>query len=228
MRRTDDGLRQLATGLRIASAADDPAGLAISERRRAQIGGLRQATRNAQDAVSLVQVAEGGLSQVTDVLQRMRELAVQAASDPLDATDREKAQLEFDELVSTIGDFARNTEFNTTPLLDGSFSGKTFQIGANAGQTLTLSIGDLTAEALAVTGLVLGDHESASRALDAVDAALGQVLGERAKLGAVANRLGFTIAGLEVAAENLAAAESRLRDADVAEAMMGYRRAASG
>jgi flagellin len=215
-------LRQLSTGLRINSAADDPAGLCMSEQMRSQIGGLRQASRNAQDAISLVQVAEGGVGQIGDVLQRMRELTVQAANDTLDPADRQAVQLEFDELVETIRGFAQTTEFNTTRLLDGSFTDKSFQVGANPGQDITLSIAAMTPEALGVTELSLGDHTSASAALEAVEGALGQVNGERAKLGAFENRLGYTIAGLEVTAENLQAAESRLRDADLAEAMMGF------
>lgn len=215
-------LKQLSTGLRINSAADDPAGLAISEHMRSQVAGLHQAVRNAQDTISLIQVAEGAMGEIGSVLQRMRELSVQALNGTYNSSDRDAMQKEFAALVETIRGFALNTEFNTMPLLDGTFTDKAFQIGANAGQTLTFSIASMKPEDLGLAGLALSDPSAARAALDGVDAAIDAVSGERASLGAMQNRLDYTISGLEVTAENLQAAESRIRDADITEAMMQF------
>ncbi|MBX6773354.1 MAG: flagellin [Chloroflexi bacterium] len=155
-------LQQLSSGLRINSAADDAAGLAIAQKMDAQVSGLDQAKRNAQDAISLIQTAGGGLSEIQAMLQRMRELAVQAASDTMTASDRQQLQNEVDQLAQEIQQIATTTQFNTQKLLDGSYQSKVFQVGANAGETLTLSIGQMTAGTLKVGGYDNGWNLSAA------------------------------------------------------------------
>jgi len=334
-------LERLSSGLRINRAADDAAGLAISEKMRGQIRGLNQAVRNAQDAISLIQTAEGALNETHAILQRMRELAVQAASDTNTDVDRKAIQEEIDQLAAELTRIANTTEFNTKKLLDGTFSG-TFHIGANKDQNLTMTIGNMSAEALGVAevvasndvdvseytndlgalaekvsytvaeidGVEVGDSEvvlteakyalldstgkvvavsqdgkeykildaakaineldtatitmsvafgeaitrgfvsfetyssgattklkatatrgidvlsqtEANEAIETIQAALNDVSTERSKLGAVQNRLEHTIANLGVAAENLTAAESRIRDVDMAQEMMEFTR----
>lgn len=219
---------RLASGKRINTAADDAAGLAISEKMKAQINGLSQAERNAQDAVSLVQTAEGGLIESHRILQRMRELAVQAANDTYSSSDRENIQLEIEELAEELTAIGEQTQFNTKTLLDGSFDG-VFQIGASQGQTLALKIADMRAENLGVVDgsgevLKLNDHQSASDAIKIFDEAVSKVSSERAKLGAVQNRLGHTISNLQTSELNLTAAESRISDVDMAKEIMSLMR----
>ncbi|WP_338752741.1 flagellin [Bacillus sp. FJAT-52991] len=225
-------MERLSSGLRINRAADDPAGLAISEKMRAQIRGLNQASRNAQDAISLIQTAEGGLNETHDILQRMRELAVQAANDTLSEADRLAIQDEIDELTKEITRIGGDTEFNTMKLLDGSKNEFTIQVGANAGQTITLEMSDMRAAALGLTGsgkgytangtLDMSSNESASSAISIIDEATKSVSSQRSKLGAYTRRLEHTINNLENTVENLTAAESRIRDADIAKEMMEY------
>lgn len=302
-------LERLSSGLRINRAADDAAGLAISEKMRAQIAGLQTAQRNAQDAISLIQTAEGALNETHSILQRMRELAVQAASDTNTAADRAQIQKEIDQLAQEVGRIARTTEFNTQKLLDGSFekNGITFQIGANAGQNISVKIGNMGGWALGVVsgsakvtdasgtslgsatnsgleagtyvydatnkvlkdssgnivatedettagtfydvndstkvvldatglttlsdgavftigGLDVTSQTTASQAITKFDNAIEKVSGQRADLGAVQNRLEHTIANLGVAIENLQAAESRIRDVDMALEMANFTR----
>ncbi|MTV50424.1 flagellin [Heliobacillus mobilis] len=219
-------IARISSGQRILTAADDPAGLAISEKMRAQIRGLNMAARNAQDAISLVQTAEGALNETHDMLQRIRELTVQAGNGTLTSLERQAITDEVDQLLKGINDIANQTEFNTIKLLDGSFQNKHFQIGANTGQSMDLSIGSNDKSTLGLDSLLakLQTPEGASDALDIVDGAIGKVSSRRGLLGAVQNRLEYTIDNLTTSAENLTAAESRIRDADIAQMMLEYTR----
>jgi flagellin len=215
-------MERLSSGLRINRAADDSAGLAISEKMRGQIRGLNQAVRNAQDGISLIQTAEGALNETHSILQRMRELAVQSASDTLTADDRTQLQGEVAELILEIDRIASDTEFNTLALLDGGFATTpmSLHIGANAGQSISVTIGNMDATGLAVGLVNISTQAGADGAITTIDTAIGTVSTERSGLGAVQNRLEHTIANLGVAAENLTAAESRIRDLDVAQEMV--------
>jgi len=221
-------LEKLSSGLRINRAGDDAAGLAISEKMRAQIRGLEMASKNAQDAISLIQTAEGALSETHSILQRMRELAVQSASDTNDDTDRGELQKEVTQLIEEINRIANDTEFNTKKLLDGSLSGTgtglIFHIGANADQNIELNISKMTASAsgLNVSGVDISTQAGANSAITTIQTAIEKVSSERAKLGAFQNRLEHTINNLGTAAENLTAAESRIRDVDMAKEMMEF------
>ena len=226
-------MERLSSGLRINRAADDAAGLAISEKMRAQIRGLQQAARNAQDGISLIQTAEGALNESHAILQRIRELTVQAANDTNTDSEREAIQTEINQLIDELNRIANNNEINTRPLLNGSGEdGKvelTLQIGANAGQTMAISIGDRRATALGLSNdpndpnyLDVSSYEKATAALERIDEAMEKVSSERSSLGAYQNRLEHTINYLTNAAENLQAAESRIRDADIAKEMMEY------
>lgn len=211
----NQSMQRLSSGLRINSAKDDAAGLGISDRMTSQIRGLNQAARNANDAISLSQTAEGALNETTNLLQRMRELSVQAGNDTNSVDDRASLQAEFDQLVSEIDRIASTTAFNNRLVLDGSFSG-IFQIGANAGQTVTVSIGDAQAATLGVTGLLLTDNATAGSAITDIDTAIISVDTVRGNLGAVQSRLESTIANLTNVSENLSASRSRILDADIA------------
>ncbi|HAG07336.1 MAG TPA: flagellin FliC [Peptococcaceae bacterium] len=221
-------MEKLSSGLRINRAADDAAGLAISEKMRGQIRGLNQAIRNAQDGISLIQTAEGALNETHSILQRMRELAVQSANDTNTDADRAQIQAEVDQLLQEIDRIANTTEFNSKVLLDGSFSGSgnglLFHIGANSGQTLTLEINNMKASALSVNGLSVSTQANAEAAIATIQSAIDKVSNQRSALGAVQNRLEHTIANLGVASENLTAAESRIRDVDMAQEMMNFTR----
>lgn len=216
-------MEKLSSGLRINRAGDDAAGLAISEKMRAQVRGLDQASRNAQDGISLIQTAEGALNESHAILQRMRELAVQSANDTNTAQDRTELQKEVTELVGELDRIGANTEFNTQKLLDGSFSGK-LQIGANTGQSLQVKISNMSAGAsgLAVNGVNIGTQSGANTAIATIDTAITKLSSERSTLGAVQNRLEHTIKNLDNASENLQAAESRVRDVDMAKEMMNF------
>ncbi|ADG83625.1 flagellin [Thermincola potens] len=221
-------LEKLSSGLRINRAGDDAAGLAISEKMRGQIGGLNQAVRNAQDAISLIQTAEGALNETHSILQRMRELAVQAANDTNTSGDRKKIKDELSELVNELNRIASQTEFNTKKLLTGSFVGK-FQIGANTGQNVKLSITTMNASALGVAASTFASIDNASvgqsvadNLIGKIDQAISDVSDERSKLGAYQNRLEHTISNLQTSAENLQAAESRIRDVDMAAEMVKF------
>lgn len=218
-------LEKLSSGLRINRAGDDAAGLAISEKMRAQIRGLEMATKNAQDGISLIQTAEGALTETHAILQRMRELAVQAANDTNTDDDRTALQNEITELIAEINRIASDTEFNTQTLLDGSFADKIFHIGANSGQSIEVEISDMSASSLGVDGVDISDQGGADSAISTIDGAITTVSGERAKLGAYQNRLEHTINNLGTSAENLTAAESRIRDVDMAKEMMEQTRA---
>jgi flagellin len=276
-------MEKLSSGLRINRAGDDAAGLAISEKMRGQIRGLDQASRNAQDGISLIQTTEGALNETHSILQRMRELAVQSANDTNTDTDRKELQKEVNELASEITRIGDNTEFNTKNLLDGSFTG-TFHIGANSDQNLTISVNDMRSDALSVgqayvtsgagtgstltsagspsnvlgtwqaattgatptvagyyngattlvmessaalaadtkgaLGIDISSQTTADSAIETINTAIETVSAERSKLGATQNRLEHTINNLGTSSENLTAAESRIRDVDMASEMM--------
>lgn len=221
-------LEKLSSGLRINRAADDAAGLAISEKMRGQIRGLNQASRNGQDGISLIQTAEGALNETHSILQRMRELAVQASNDTLTATDRTKLQAEVTQLNSELDRIATTTEFNTKKLLNGdaATTAIVFHIGANENQTLSVNIAAMDSGAMALNTAAadLTTQTGAETAITTFNTAIETVSSERAKLGAVQNRLEYTIANLNTAAENLQASESRIRDADMAKEMMEFTR----
>lgn len=220
-------LERLSSGLRINRAADDAAGLAISEKLRAQTNGLNQATSNAQDAISLVQTAEGALNETHSILQRMRQLSVQSANDTNTSDDRAAIQKEVTALNSELDRIASTTQFNGQNLLDGTggtAGSFTFQIGANSGQTVSVAFAKADTATLGTGAVDVTTQAGAASALTAVDAAIKTVSGDRADLGAVQNRLQHTINSLSVASENSAAAESRIRDTDMAKEMTSFTR----
>jgi len=213
-------MQRLSSGLRINSAKDDAAGLAISDRMTSQIRGLNQAQRNAQDGISLSQTAEGALVETTNLLQRMRELSVQSANDTNSSEDRTSLQAEFKQLQEEIQRISDNTEFNGRTLLNGSATaGLTFHVGANAGETITVSVNSMGLSGLAVgsTNASIGTQSDANAAITTIDTAIGSVDTERGKLGAKMNRLESTIANLNNVSENLSASRSRIMDADIAQ-----------
>ncbi|MEK4180373.1 flagellin [Aeribacillus sp. FSL K6-1121] len=218
--QTAKNLEKLSSGYRINRAGDDAAGLAISEKMRGQIRGLEMASKNAQDGISLIQTAEGALAETHSILQRMRELAVQSANDTNTDTDRTELQKEVDQLIEEIDRIAKTTQFNTKNLLDGSLSnagsGLIFHIGANSGQNVELTIANMKASGIGVSGLKIDTQSGADAAITIIDTAINTVSSERAKLGAMQNRLEHTINNLGASAENLTAAESRIRDVDYA------------
>lgn len=213
-------MEKLSTGKRINSASDDAAGLAISEKMNAQIRGLKQSIRNTQDGQSMVLTVEGVLGEVTDILQRMRELATQSANDTYSTTERAKVATEVSELSSELDRIAESTKFNGKPLLDGSAKGITLQVGANAGETLTLDFNAVDATSLGLDGLKFGDHAESSDAIATLDTALDALMTERSTLGAMINRLDYTCSNLNTMLENITSAESRISDVDMAEEMM--------
>ena len=215
-------LEKLSSGFRINRAADDAAGLAISEGLRAQVGGLKVAVRNAQDGVNVVQTADGALNESSAILQRMRDLAVQASNDGAQSTtSKASAQAEFAELSTELGDIATKTKFNGQALLDGNFD-KDFQVGADAGDTLNVTIGDMSETGLGVDSLDL--TTGASAAITALDTAIASVSAQRGQLGATQNRLEHKINNINVTVENLAASESAIRDTDMAQEMTKFTR----
>jgi flagellin len=228
-------MERLSSGQKINKAGDDAAGLAISEKMRSQIRGLNQASRNIGDAVSFVQVAEGYLQETTDVLQRIRELAVQASNGVYSDEDRMQIQVEVSQLVAEVDRIASSAQFNGMNLLTGRFSKDSdyvmqFQIGANADQNIRAYIGTMTAQALGLTKaqgsddgrISIASPDEASMTISTLDEALKNVNKQRADLGAYQNRMEMAQKGINVAAENTQSAESRIRDTDMAEAMVNY------
>jgi len=218
-------VERLSSGLRINSAKDDAAGMAISMKLTAHVRSLNQAVRNAQDGISVVQTAEGGMNEIHNILTRMRELSQQAATGILSTSDRSALNQEFQDLKSEITRISDTTEFNGLKLLDGSLStnGVSLQVGINntTNDRITVSGGsfnDIDASALGLSSTVssIDSAASAQSMLALVDTAIGTVSTRRGNLGAVQNRLGSTIANLEIAGENLSAANSRIKDADFA------------
>ena len=216
--RIQGNYSRLASGLRIASAADDAAGLAISERMRSQIRSFSVAARNAQDGLSLAQTAEGALGEVSNILSRMRELAMQSSNGTLSGNDRTTIDAEFEELKSEINRIATETEFNGTALLEGTNAAIMIQVGIDAGETIQLAMVDVQtgATGLNVAALDTADQANAIIALGAIDTAIDTVNGARGTLGAGQNRLSSTLRSILNVRENLSAAESRIRDVDVA------------
>jgi len=217
-------MEKLSSGLRINRAGDDAAGLSISEKMRAQIRGLDQGARNAQDGISLIQTAEGGLNETHAILQRMRELAVQAANDTNQEEDRKAIKAEIDELLSEIDHVANSTTFNGQNLLNASAS-LTLQIGPGTDHdSLALNLSDFKADkaSLTLSNLSVGTNKQATDSIDLIDDAIEKVSTARAKLGANQNRLEHTITNLNTMSENLTASESRIRDVDMAKEMMNF------
>jgi len=219
-------LEKLSSGLRINRAADDAAGLAISEGLRSQVGGLSVAARNAQDGISVVQTAEGGLTEVHSILQRVRDLAVQSGNDSNNADARTAIQTEVTALGDELTRIGNSTNFNGIDLLNSTDS-LTFQVGAGstaANDQISVKLTDITAVATAVKGLTFGDSASALTSIAAIDTQIKNVSTARSELGAVQNRFEHSIASTNVAKENLTAAQSRIRDVDMAEEMVKYTR----
>ena len=211
-------LERLSTGLRINSAKDDAAGLAIGERFTSQVRGLNQAARNTNDAISLVQTAEGALKEVSSNLQRIRELAVQSVNATNSASDRDALDGEVQQLIAEIDRVASKTQFNGTTLLSGGFSVQAFQVGANAGDTITITkIASTDTATLFAAAPQVSTASAASDAIAAVDTALAAVNSTRASLGAFQNRFESVVASVQTTSENLSASRSRVVDADFAQ-----------
>lgn len=220
---------KLSSGYRINRASDDAAGLSISEKMRGQIRGLKQASTNAQDGQSLIQTAEGAMNEIHSVLQRMRELTVQAKNDTYLQEDRAKIKTEVDQLQSEITRIATQTQFNKMNLLTGSYKSMQFQVGANDNQVINLSISRLTASALGVKGIAsaignttVSKGSIIGNQLSIIDAAITKVSTARSNLGAISNRLDHTIANADNMAENLQSSESKIRDVNIASEMVSY------
>ena len=215
---------KLSSGYKINRAADDAAGLSISEKMRSQIRGLNKASSNAEDGISLIQVAEGALNESHSILQRMNELATQAANDTNTSTDRDAIQQELSQLTSELDRIYSTTQFNTMNLQDGSFTGKNLQVGALSGQVINVSINSMKASALGIgyDAIKVSSNSSAGESMSLIQAAINKVSEERSKLGAIQNRLEHTINNLDTTAENTQAAESRIRDTDMATEMVKY------
>lgn len=233
-------MEKLSSGQKINRAGDDAAGLAVSEKMRAQIRGLNQASRNVQNGVSFIQTVEGFLQETTEILQRVRELSVQAANSVYSDEDRMQIQVEVSQLVAEVDRIASVAQFNGMSMLTGRFATDadgngekvTFQVGANVDQNISISIASATAEALGLKGvgqdgtegnlIDLTNTEGANRALATIDEALKTVNRQRADLGAVQNRMEIAQKGIDVASENLIASESIVRNSDVAKEMVDY------
>jgi flagellin len=219
----EKALQRLSTGMRINSASDDAAGLAVSTRFRSQIRGLEQAQRNANDGISVIQVAEGAMEQMTEILIRMRELSVQASNGSLTDGDRSFLHVEFVSLTEELDRIAAVTSFNGTQLLDGSAAaGIAFQVGANntTNDRITISIADLNSGTIASQALSAQNISTVAGArvsLDVIDDAIDAIASQRADLGAAQNRLTVTIENLGTAVENLSASKARISDADIAK-----------
>jgi flagellin len=231
-------MEKLASGMRINRAGDDASGLAVSEKMRGQIRGLNQASRNAGDGISFIQTTEGYLQESQDILQRLRELAVQSSNGIYTAQDRSQIQVEVSQLVDEIDRVASHAQFNGMNMLTGAFareegtnnvpSAMWFHIGANVDQRTRVYVGTMSSSALGLKDLAdgkkisLASPDEANRAIMTFDAALNKVSKQRADLGAYQNRLEFTVKGIDIGAENLQAAESRIRDVDMAKQMVEY------
>ena len=228
-------MEKLSSGERINKAGNDASGLAVSEKMRSQIRGLNQASRNIGDAVSFIQVSEGYLAETTDILQRIRELAVQSANGIFSDEDRAQVAVEVSQLVAEVDRIASSAQFNGMNLLTGRFSRDSdivmqFQIGANVDQNIRAYIGTMTATALGLKGMQgeeaniisIGSPDEANQTLSTIDEALKNVNKQRADLGAYQNRMEMAKKGINIAAENTQAAESRIRDTDMASEMVEY------
>lgn len=220
-------LEKLSSGLQINRAGDDAAGLAISEKMRNQIRGMEQASTNAQDGISLIQTAEGALNETHAMLQRMAELYTKAGNETLTEDDNAKIEAEIVQLTAQIGDISSQTKFNTKELLTSGAGEVKFQVGANGGEIITLTLSDNSVSGLKLDGLTAlsggsGANATAAANLKIVQEAINTVSENRSNLGAVQNRLEHTINNLGASTENLTAAESRIRDVDMAKEMMDF------
>ena len=231
-------MEKLSSGMRINRAGDDASGLAVSEKMRSQIRGLNQASKNAANGISFIQTTEGYLQETSDIVQRLRELSVQAANGIYTAEDRMQIQVEVSQLVDEIDRIASHAQFNGMNLLTGRFARDTgenavtgsmwFQIGANMDQRTRVFIGTMTAKALGVRSvgdgkiISLEDPDGSNRSIGVLDEALKKINKQRADLGAYQNRLDYAIKGIDIGAENLQASESRIRDTDMASEMVQY------
>ena len=213
---------KLSSGYRINRAADDAAGLSISEKMRSQIRGLNKASSNAQDGISAIQTAEGALNEAHSILQRMNELATQSANDTNTTADRTAVQSEVNALTNELSRIASTSQFNTQNLLDGTFTGKNLQVGALENQKITISIGNMNAKALGVASLDVKSFTKAGAAMTSIQKAISKVSGQRSDLGALQNRLEHTVNNLDNISENTQTAESRIRDTDMASEMVQY------
>ena len=215
---------KLSSGYRINRAGDDAAGLTISEKMRSQIRGLNKASANAQDGVSLIQTAEGALNEAHSILQRMNELATQAANDTNTSSDRTAIQKEINALSAELDRIASTTQFNTMNLLSGSFSAKNLQIGALANQSISITITAMNSKGIGLTSanLKVDSFTNAGNTMTAIQQAISQVSTQRSALGALQNRLEHTISNLDTTSENTSSAESRIRDVDMAKEMVEY------
>jgi flagellin len=232
------GMEKLSSGLRINRAGDDASGLAVSEKMRSQIRGLERASKNAQDGISFIQTTEGYLQESQDIIQRLRELAVQSSNGVYTSEDRMQIQVEVSQLVDEVDRIASHAQFNGLNLLTGRFARDNgensvtgsmwFHVGANMDQRVRIYVGTMTSKALGVrnigdnTIMSISDPDGANRAIGTLDQALKKVNKQRADLGAYQNRLEHAIKGIDVGAENLQAAESRIRDTDMASEMVSY------
>ena len=237
---TQKNIEKLSSGLRINRAGDDASGLAVSEKMRSQIRGLNQASANAQNGISFIQVAEAYLQETTDVMQRIRELSIQSSNGIYTAEDRMYIQVEVSQLVAEVDRIASHAQFNGMNMLTGRFAQETgentvtasmwFHIGANMDQRVRAYVGTMTAKALGVrdigddTILHIDTPETANRAIGTLDEAIKKINKQRADLGAYQNRLEMSVVGINIAAENLQASESRIRDVDMAKEMVNYTR----
>ncbi len=215
--KTNDALARLSSGSRINSAKDDAAGLAISDRMNSQIQGLNQAMRNANDGISLTQTADGALEESTNILQRMRELSLQANNGIYSDTDRASMNAEFSQLQSELDRIAETTTFNDKKLLNGNMTnGASFQVGPNATETINVTINGVNQNDLGTDSLNLTTVENAQNALGAIDEAIGKISETRGELSSVQNRFESSISNLGNVSENIAASKSRVSDADYA------------
>jgi flagellin len=221
-----DSMEKLSTGLKINKAADDAAGLGISQKMQNQINGLTQAQSNAQDGISLIQTADSGLSVTQSMLQRMSTLTVQAANGTLTTSDTQKIQSEINQLSSQIDSIANQTQYNTQNLL-ATTANMVFQVGANSGQTISMSLVDATSSTLGITSLSGLDtatnlNATASANLAVIQSAINTISNDRSNLGAVENRLNYTITNLQSSAQNLTSAESNITDVNMAQEMSNF------
>lgn len=213
---------KLSSGYQVNRAADDAAGLSISEKMRNQIRGINQAVKNSEDGVSLIQTAEGNMNEIHSILQRMGELATKAANDVNASEDRQAIQNEIDELAKEVDAISSKAAFNGTKLLNGDFASKYLQTGAVAGEDMEITIATMNAEKLNIKSLDMASHGSATDAMTAITSAIKTVSAARSELGAKQNRLEYTINNLENYSENLTSAESQIRDTDMASEMTNY------
>ena len=213
---------KLSSGYQVNRAADDAAGLSISEKMRNQIRGINQAVKNSEDGISLIQTAEGNMNEIHSILQRMGELATKAANDVNATEDRTAIKDEMDQLTKEIDSISEKAAFNGTKLLTGSFKNKQLQVGAVAGENLEITISAMSAKAIGVSSLKVSTHAASSSSMTKISEAIKKVSAARSKLGAIQNRLDYTINNLKNYSENLTSAESQIRDTDMATEMTNY------